>query len=96
MSTDSDPTPKSQSSAAPVSVGAQLMCAWPLLLVAVGGAIGGALGGLAYGVNLGIYKSTMPTVLKVVLNVVTGLTAIILWMVIAFAINAYLVMPNAR
>ncbi len=32
---------------------AYLMCGWPLLLVAIGGAIGGCLGGAAFGVNLG-------------------------------------------
>lgn len=65
---------------------AYVLCGWPLLLVAIGGAIGGGLGGAAFAVNLGIYKSSMPLALKVVLNIVTGLAAVAIWFGIALAI----------
>ena len=67
-----------------------LLCGWPLILVALGGAIGGALGGAAYAVNMGLYKSSLPTAAKVILNLLTGLGAVILWMVIVAAIQAKL------
>ena len=66
----------------------QLACAWPLLLVAVGGLIGGALGGAAYGINMSIYKSQLPLAAKIILNIVTGLGAIVIWLVIAILINS--------
>jgi hypothetical protein len=69
---------------------AHLMCAWPLLLVAVGGLVGGALGGLAYGINLGIYKSKLPTAVKVILNPIVGVAAIAGWLAIAVAIQSAL------
>src|SRR6266481_4821615 len=51
---------------------AHLLCGWPLVLVAFGGAIGGGLGGAAYGVNLMIYKSHLPLAVKVALNLLTA------------------------
>ena len=65
-----------------------VLCGWPLLLVAIGGAIGGGLGGLAYAINLAIYKAQLPVALKVILNVVVGITAIGIWFAIALAINS--------
>jgi hypothetical protein len=62
---------------------AHVVCAWPLALIAIGGAIGGGLGGAAYAVNIAIYKSQMPGAAKVVLNLLTGGSAIVLWIVIA-------------
>jgi hypothetical protein len=67
---------------------AHLMCAWPLLLVAVGGLVGGALGGLAYGINIAIYKSTLPAAVKVILNPIVGVAAIGGWLAIAMAIQS--------
>jgi hypothetical protein len=58
-------------------------CGWPLFLVAVGGAIGGALGGAAYALNFFIYKSKLSVFLKYVLNIGIGLTAVVLWFIIA-------------
>ena len=55
---------------------AHVMCGWPLLLVAIGGAIGGGLGGAAYGINIAIYKSKLPVAAKILLNLVTGAAAI--------------------
>ena len=67
---------------------AHLVCGWPLLLVAIGGAIGGGLGGAAYGVNVAIFRSALPTPLKVLLNLVTGMAAVGIWIAIAVAIQA--------
>lgn len=66
----------------------QIACAWPLLLIAIGGLIGGALGGAAYGINLSIYKSQLPLAAKIILNIVTGVGAIVIWLAIAIAINS--------
>jgi len=67
---------------------AHVMCGWPLLLIAVGGAIGGGLGGAAYGVNVGIYRSKLPVPVKVVLNLAVGMAAIGIWLAVAVAIQA--------
>ncbi len=86
MSDESTVSTDPQESKLPAS--AHLLCGWPLLLVAIGGAIGGGLGGLAYGINVKIYKSELPTAAKIVLNPVVGLTAIALWLVIVTLIQA--------
>jgi len=65
-----------------------VVCGWPLIMIAFGGAIGGGLGGVAYGVNLYIYKSRLPLAAKVALILVTGLAAIFLWATIASAIHS--------
>jgi hypothetical protein len=67
-----------------------LMCGWPLLLVAVGGAIGGLLGGLAYGANLAVYRSKLAVPLKVVLNIAAGLAAFGLWLLAAKVVRSAL------
>jgi hypothetical protein len=59
------------------------MCGWPLLLIIMGGAIGGGLGGLAYGINIAIYKSKLSNALKIILNIIVGLSAFIVWFIIA-------------
>jgi hypothetical protein len=71
-----------------VPIWAHLVCGWPLVMVAFGGAIGGGLGGAAYGVNLYIYKSRLPLVAKIPLTVLTGLAAMALWVAIAGAIHS--------
>jgi hypothetical protein len=70
-----------------LSASAYLICGWPLVLVAFGGAIGGGLGGLAYGLNLLIYKSKLPLLAKLVLNFLTGVAAIGIWAAIAAALH---------
>lgn len=72
-----------QDQKAKMPVSAHLICGWPLVLVALGGAIGGGLGGAAYAVNLAVYKSEMPTLAKVLLNILIGGTAIVGWIVAA-------------
>jgi hypothetical protein len=69
---------------------AYLVCGWPLLLVASGGAIGGGLGGAAFSLNLVAYRSKLPTPLKVVRNVAIGLAARGIWFAVAVAIQSYL------
>ena len=65
-----------------------ILCGWPLLLVAIGGAIGGGLGGAAYAINAGIYKTQLPIPAKIVLNIITGSAAIGIWFYIAMAIRS--------
>ncbi|RKG38450.1 hypothetical protein [Acinetobacter rongchengensis] len=72
-----------------LSTSAYLMCGWPFILVFVGGAIGGGLGALAYFINLKIYKSNLSNMYKVILNILTGMTAMILWYLIAISIAVY-------
>jgi len=64
-----------------------LVCGWPLLLIAFGGAIGGGLGGVAYGVGLVVYRKTrsLPTTFLASLGL--GTAAALLWYVIARAIR---------
>lgn len=64
-----------------------ILCGWPLLLVAIGGAIGGGLGGAAYGINLAIYKSGLPVTAKIILNFLAGVSAIAIWAIIVRLIN---------
>ena len=72
-----------------LSTSAYLMCGWPFILVFVGGAIGGGLGALAYYINLKIYKSNLSNAYKVILNILTGISAMILWYLIAVSIRVY-------
>jgi hypothetical protein len=65
-----------------------ILCGWPLLLVAIGGAIGGGLGGAAYAINVGIYKSQLPIPAKVFLNIIVGSAAIVIWYSIAMALRS--------
>jgi len=67
---------------------AHVMCGWPLLLAAVGGALGGGLGGAAYGINVAIYKSKLPVPVKAILNVLVGLSAVGIWFGIVVAIRS--------
>jgi hypothetical protein len=86
---------KPRAEAAPARAGAKtklpasahVLCGWPLVLVAIGGAIGGGLGGVAYAINVGIYKSRLPRPAKVILNILTGLAAFGIWFAIAMAIQ---------
>lgn len=72
-----------------LSTSAYLMCGWPFVLVLVGGAIGGGLGALAYYINLKIYKSNLSNTYKIILNILTGISAMILWYLIAVSIRVY-------
>jgi hypothetical protein len=66
---------------------AHVLCGWPLIMVAIGGAIGGALGAVAYAINLSIYKSRMPVIFKLILNLGVGFSAIAVWWIIVLAIR---------
>ncbi|QEF97969.1 hypothetical protein Mal15_20150 [Stieleria maiorica] len=82
------PDQTKQSGADKVPFSAHLLCGWPFLMVAFGGAIGGGLGGGAYGINMAIYKSNLPIAAKVALNVLTGIAAFAIWFAIVLAIHA--------
>lgn len=84
------PSPKSDATAAKLPAWAHLLCGWPLVLIAIGGAIGGGLGGAAYGINIAIYKSSLPLPLKIILNIITGLAAALIWLAAAIAIQTAL------
>ena len=64
----------------------QIICAWPLVLVVIGGAIGGAFGGAAWVINTRIMASSMAPPMRYGLIVLTGLAAGALWYVAAGAI----------
>jgi len=59
----------------------QVVCAWPLVLIAVGGAVGGACGGAAWVINTRIMASSMSAPLRYGLVVLTGLAAGGVWFI---------------
>lgn len=71
-------------------IGIHLVCGWPLLLVALGGAVGGALGGIAYSINIAIYRAKLPLYAKIALNIIVGISAIGIWYTIANMVNKYI------
>jgi len=64
-----------------------VVCGWPLILVAVGGAIGGGLGGAAYALGLMVYRKTRSFATAFLASLGLGAAAAILWYVIANAIR---------
>lgn len=58
-----------------------IACAWPLALVAVGGALGGVCGALAWVLNTRIMASSMGAPMRYALIVLSGLGAIALYFV---------------
>jgi hypothetical protein len=85
--TGSESAPPSLVEKPKLPVSAHVICGWPLLLVAIGGAIGGGLGGAAYGINVAIYKSKLPIPAKIALNGLVGLAAVAIWIAIAMVIQ---------
>jgi|GEM_PF-1812082 len=82
-------TNKVGSSAEEQNLGAMsAFCAWPLLLVLVGGMLGGLLGGAAFAINMSIEKSNLSRPLKILSNLAVGTTAVALWFAIAMAIQS--------
>lgn len=65
-------------------------CFWPIILVSFGGLVGGLLGGAAGAVNLGLYRSNLPRWSLWLLNPAVGLSAILIWFVIAVLIEVML------
>jgi hypothetical protein len=65
-----------------------IFAAWPIALVAVGGAIGGACGALGFAINYKIMGSTMSAPVRYGLCVLVGLGAIGLWLLAVFALAA--------
>ena len=64
----------------------QVVCAWPLALVIVGGAIGGACGGIAWAINTRIMSSEMSAPARYGLCVITGIVAAVVWYFAALAL----------
>jgi len=67
---------------------------FPILLVAIGGAVGGGLGGGASYINLHILRSKMNGFLKYLVTALISLAAILLWLVIAAAVQGALSSPK--
>ena len=68
----------------------QIFCAWPLVLVFVGGAIGGACGGAAWAINTQIMSSKLSAPLRYILCVITGIVAAVVWYFAALALTPIL------
>ena len=76
-----------QASAKPkLSIVQHVFAAWPIALVAVGGAIGGLCGGVAWAINYKIMTSSMAAPVRYGLCVLTGLVAIAVWLLAVFLI----------
>ena len=65
----------------------QVFCAWPLALVAIGGAIGGLCGGAAWAINARIMSSGMSAPVRYGLCVLTGVVAAVVWYFAAMALT---------
>ncbi len=81
------PLPAEQATKQKLTPTAHILCGWPLVMIAFGGAIGGGLGGVAYALNVAIYRSRMPVVVKILLNLLVGCAAFVLWLVLAALIS---------
>ena len=68
----------------------QVVCAWPFVLVIVGGAIGGLCGGVAWAANTKIMSSTLAAPVRYGLCAVTGLVAAVVWFLAAQALTPVL------
>jgi len=64
----------------------QVVCAWPLALVMIGGAIGGLCGGIAWAINTKIMSSAMAAPTRYGLCVLTGIVAGVVWFYAAMAL----------
>lgn len=62
------------------------VCAWPILLIFIGGAIGGACGGAAWAVNMRIMSSAMSAPMRYGLVVLSGVGAFVVYLAIVFAL----------
>lgn len=75
-----------------LSIMEQIVCAWPLALVAVGGALGGVCGAVAWVLNTRIMASSMGAPMRYALIVLSGIGAIALYF--AGAILLAVLFPN--
>ena len=71
-----------------LSTATNIFCAWPLLLVGLGGALGGMLGAMAWMLNVKIMKSDFIAAVTIPAVILTGLGAFAAY----FIIVAYLVL----
>lgn len=79
MNTDSAEKPK-------LTIFEHVICAWPLWLIAVGGAIGGLCGGAAWALNTRIMRSQRSAPLKYILILLSGVGAAALYFVLIVAL----------
>lgn len=70
----------------------QVVCAWPLALLLVGGALGGACGGAAWALNTKIMSSALSAPVRYGLIVLTGVGAGFLYFLGIFILAS--VFPN--
>ena len=67
-----------------------IFCAWPLLLVGIGGALGGMLGAMAWMLNVKIMKSdfiaavTIPAVILTGIGAFAAYTVIVIYLALTF------------
>lgn len=57
----------------------QAACAWPMVLLFVGGAIGGACGGGAWAINTRIMSGNQSAPVRYLLVALTGVGAVVVW-----------------
>ena len=65
-----------------LSTATNIFCAWPLVLVAVGGALGGMLGAMAWMLNVKIMKSNFIAAVTIPAVILTGIGAFAAYFVI--------------
>ena len=87
MQNETTANPETEPKHEKLSALVMIACGWPILLAAVGGLIGGLFGGIAFAVNMALYRSKLPRWSLWLLNPAVGLTAIILWFVVAIMIG---------
>lgn len=78
MSEGETPATTSRRRLSPLEQG---VCAWPIVLIFVGGALGGACGGAAWALNTRIMSSTLSAPVRYALIIASGLGAGLLYFV---------------
>jgi len=68
--------------------------AWPVILLFMGGALGGLLGGAAVAVNAHLFRAEMHPALKYFLTAAVSMAAVVLFIIIAGALQLALHKPN--
>lgn len=71
-----------------LSTATNIFCAWPLVLVGLGGALGGVLGAMAWVLNVKIMKSDFIAAVTIPAVILVGIGAFAVY----FGIVAYLVL----
>ena len=61
----------------------QLWIAWPIAMVAFGGAIGGGCGGAAWAINRKVFAKTEHPVLRYVWTGLISVASVVVWLILA-------------